>query len=317
MSDVGESDPGRSRSYHRLNDIYNHRCHHQHLLEVEDPSSRTRPQETATCNISFSSTLSKGCYLIVIMASNSELQLETDIQFRDVDYDKDIEKLLPIYIDAFEDQRQYINVSLATGEAHRAALEFIFSVRLFLLARLRDQQTIFLVATQDEAVIGAGAIAPNSSSNTFWDTVSSGMYLLPFKFGYGPFMRAMKLGGSTSGVEVDPLGGKVVMMAVDPKLHGRGVGSGLLKRLLSRWDADKTHGDLLLLTQLESSVKFYRGYGFELTAKVDKEGYSNWSMHRPQPVTPEDVAVVTPTGEVDAAQDKADDGAEDHVQLNP
>ena len=239
------------------------------------------------------------------MASDSEIRLETDIQFRDIDYDKDIEKLLPIYIDAFEDQRQYINVSLATGEAHRSTLEFIFQVRLFLLARLRDQQTIFLVATQGETVIGAGAITPNSSSNTFWDTISSGMYLLPFKFGYGHFMRAMKLGGSTSGVEVDPLGGKVVMMAVDPKFHGRGVGSGLLKRLLTRWDSDKTHGDLLLLTQLESSVKFYRSFGFELTAKVDKEGYSNWSMHRPKPLTAGDVAAVTPNGTED----------EDHVQL--
>ena len=70
------------------------------------------------------------------------------------------------------------------------------------------------------------------------------------------------------------------MMAVDPSLHGQGIGGEILKNLLERWETEMNGGDLILLTQLESSVKFYGHYGFVVSAEVKKDGYSNYSMIR-------------------------------------
>lgn len=202
---------------------------------------------------------------------------KVEIIFRDIDFVKDHDKILELYVKAFEDQQQYINVSLASGQEHRDALYAIFDIRLSLVEKLTQQGAFMQVATKDGTIVGAGGIAPNTCKSTTWDLVVSGVLLLPFKLGYAAFARAMKLGDSTADSKVDPDGGKVMMMAVLPDLHGQGVGRSILKNLLQKWD---DRGDLVLSTQLESCVKFYSNLGFTLTAEVKKNGYSNWSMIR-------------------------------------
>jgi GNAT superfamily N-acetyltransferase len=201
------------------------------------------------------------------------------IEFREIDLVADRNELLELYVIAFEDQKQYINVSLASGQAHRDALRVIFDIRLNMIEGLMAQGAVMLVALIDGKMVGAGGFAPNSCNTTAWDFWTSGVLMLPFRLGYGAFMRALKLGGKLSDTEIDPLGAKIMMMAVLPELHGQGVGGKILQTLIDRWDG----GDLVLLTQLESSVKFYANFGFVLTAEVKKDGYSNWSMLRRKP----------------------------------
>ena len=200
-----------------------------------------------------------------------------EIELREMDLVGDREKLLDLYVKAFEDQRQYINVSLASGQAHRDALRVIFDVRLNMTDKLMSQGAVMLVATIDGNIVGSGGLAPNSCNSSAWDFWTSGVLWLPFQLGYSAFMRILKLGGKTSDTEIDPLGAKIMMMAVLPEFHGQGVGGSILKTLMERWS---DRGDLILLTQLESSVKFYSNFGFVLTAEVKKDGYSNWSMLR-------------------------------------
>jgi GNAT superfamily N-acetyltransferase len=201
------------------------------------------------------------------------------IELREIDLVADRDELLELYSIAFEDQKQYINVSLASGQAHRDALRVIFDIRLNMIEGLIAQGAEMLVASIDGKIVGAGGFAPNSCNTTAWDFWTSGVLWLPFRLGYGAFMRALKLGGKLSDTEIDPLGAKIMMMAVLPELHGQGVGGKILQTLIERWDG----GDLVLLTQLESSVKFYTNFGFVLTAEVKKDGYSNWSMLRRKP----------------------------------
>lgn len=214
------------------------------------------------------------------MASNGEASESHEHSVGNINYANDIKELLPLYINAFEDQKQYANVSMATGEEHRSLLRSMFGVRLSLQEQMHDERTIAIKVTKDGKIIGAGAIIPNSCKASNMDWILAGIYLLPFHIGFFPFLRAMKMGGSTSETEIDPNGGKVVMMAVDPTLHGQGIGSEILKDLLKRWENELNGGDLILLTQLESSVKFYENHGFVVSATVAKEGYSNYSMIR-------------------------------------
>lgn len=200
-----------------------------------------------------------------------------EIEFREIDLVGDRDVLLDLYAKAFENQRQYINVSLSSGQAHRDVLRIIFDIRLNMIESLMQQGAEMLVATIDGKIVGTGGIAPNSCNTSAWDFWTSGVLWLPFQLGYGAFMRVMKLGGKTTDTELDPLGAKIMMMAVLPELHGQGVGSGILKAILKKWN---DRADLVLLTQLESSVKFYNNFGFVLTAEVKKDGYSNWSMLR-------------------------------------
>ena len=214
------------------------------------------------------------------MSTNGATSGNHHYSMRDINYSDDFKGLIPLYVTAFEDQRQYANVSLATGEEHRDLLRSMFSVRLGLLQQMHDERTIAIVVMEDDEIVGAGAITPNSCKVTSWTWMLSGLYLLPFRIGFSAFVRALKLGGSTSETEIDPSGGKVVMMAVVPLLHGQGIGSKILKNLLERWETDLYGGDLVLLTQLESSVKFYEQHGFVVSAEVKKDGYTNYSMIR-------------------------------------
>ena len=214
------------------------------------------------------------------MSSDGATSEEHHHSVRDMNYKDDFQGLVSLYVNAFEDQIQYTNVSLATGDEHRDLLRSMFSVRLSLLEQMHGERSIAITVVKKDEIVGAGIITPNSCKVSPWFWLLSGVYLLPFRIGLFAFVRALKLGGSTSETEIDPSGGKLVMMAVDPSLHGRGLGGEILKNLLERWETDMNGGDLILLTQLESSVKFYGHYGFVVSAEVKKDGYSNYSMIR-------------------------------------
>ena len=204
-----------------------------------------------------------------------------ETSFRKVNFQDDLEELLILFVNAFEHQRQYINVTHLDGENHRAALKWIFERRLLLYERFGDNATL-LLALHDGKIVAAGGIALNTAESTPYDLFAVGFLLMPFSLGFGAVIRAMSMRGSTENTIVDPLGGKVMLMAVEPHLQGQGIGEKLLRNLIEEWDR-RNCGDLLLLTQLESSTKFYAKFGFELTNQVQKDGYSNYSMRRPKP----------------------------------
>ena len=203
---------------------------------------------------------------------------ETNI--RKVNFENDREELVILFVNAFEHQRQYINVTHLDGENHRAALKWIFERRLLLYERFGDNANL-LLAVHDGKIVGAGGIALNAAESTLYDLFAVGFLLMPFSLGFGALMRAMSLRGSTENTIVDPFGGKVMLMAVEPNLQGQGIGEKLLRNLIEDWESENS-GDLLLLTQLESSTRFYAKFGFELTNQVLKDGYSNYSMRRPK-----------------------------------
>ena len=67
----------------------------------------------------------------------------------------------------------------------------------------------------------------------------------------------------------------LAMLAVDPKRHGRGLGSRLLETTLRRVDED--HKPAFLETSRPSNVPLYERFGFEVLAELSREG-ADWTM---------------------------------------
>ena len=211
--------------------------------------------------------------------------MELEIIFREIDYATDLESVITLYVKAFEDQKLFMTLSLARGEKHIEFLRWLFEKRLFLHAR-RKETTRLVVGIQDGRIVAAVGIEENCSKVTSLDLVVAGMLWIPFLFGFGVFTRVLAMSAEDTAAVgktvVDTLGGKVVMMAVEPSLQGKGIGGKLLRHIITQWDAEN-RGELSLLTQLESNTRFYSKFGFELTSETKKEEYTNWTMRRIKP----------------------------------
>jgi ribosomal protein S18 acetylase RimI-like enzyme len=211
------------------------------------------------------------------LESGSSNPEETVIAIRLVNWKNDFESLIPIYANAFKDQVQWFNIFQLTGQAHYDALYWFYTKRLLMLSN--NGKITVLVATQNDKVIGAVGIEPNSCGITINQilVLISIIIGLGFRFGYATILRMTKMTGGVK--DKDRLGGKVVMMAVHPDFQQIGIGSRLLRRCIDDWDAaDGT--SLTLMTQLEGSVHFYSKFGFQIQSKIQKKGYSNWNMVR-------------------------------------
>jgi len=72
-------------------------------------------------------------------------------------------------------------------------------------------------------------------------------------------------------------------VAVDPLLHGQGVGSRLLAAYVGGLDVRAETG--YLETDKPENVRLYRRFGFDVVAQADVLGVPNWFMLR-APSTP-------------------------------
>ena len=135
---------------------------------------------------------------------------------RDVDYSKDVTAIVDMYINAFEGETQFLWALQTTGKAHREALKLLFEGRLIMLEMY--QKNILLVCRQkdNETIIGACAIQPNSCESTLYHQVCAGLLTLVICYGFEALNRLKRLGTSSKEKEVvvDPSGGMLIMMAI-------------------------------------------------------------------------------------------------------
>ena len=211
-------------------------------------------------------------------SSSAAIGPDTTVHFRDADRTKDAEAIVKIYVNAFHEQEQFRWIFQTDGDAHRGALRLLFHGRLQLLRKYEN--THLMIAHEGEEIIGACGIEPNSCVFSLYDRICAGLLIIALFYGYSCITRLIKLGEELAKDEApDPRGGKLIMMAVDTKYQGQGIGSKLVEEILRKWDAE-SGGDLTLTTQLESNVKFYKYYGFETTNETKWDGFTSWSMRR-------------------------------------
>jgi ribosomal protein S18 acetylase RimI-like enzyme len=68
-------------------------------------------------------------------------------------------------------------------------------------------------------------------------------------------------------------------LAVEPHLHGQGIGSLIMQEHCRRLDA--AHAVGYLETDKAENVRFYERFGFEVIGEQPVIGVSNWFMRRP------------------------------------
>ena len=199
------------------------------------------------------------------------------IKIRDADYPSDLTAILDMYTNAFEEERQFIWAFQTTGETHRKALKFLFEGRLFMMKMFT--KNILLVCHDEGMIVGACGIQPNSCASTLYHQIRAGLLLIPIYYGYESLARLQKLGASSKESVIDETGGVLVMMAIEPKYQGQGVGSKLLIDILKKWDSEGG-GNLKLSTQTEDNVRFYTRHGFTVTHSIEFVDFTDWTMIR-------------------------------------
>lgn len=199
------------------------------------------------------------------------------IKIRDADYPSDLTAIIDMYTNAFEEEKQFIWAFQTSGETHRKALKFLFEGRLFMMRMFT--KNILLVCHDEGMIVGACGIQPNSCESTLYHQIRAGLLLIPIYYGYESLTRLQRLGASSKESVIDETGGVLVMMAIQPKYQGQGVGSKLLIDILNKWDSEGG-GNLKLSTQTENNVRFYIRHGFEVTHSIEFIDFTDWTMIR-------------------------------------
>lgn len=113
--------------------------------------------------------------------------------------------------------------------------------------------------------------------------IRAGMLGMPWSMGIGPFltfMRANDAMGTLHAACVPEPHWYLLIVAVDPSLQGRGLGTALLRHGLARADASGT--PCYLETSHPSNLPFYERHGFVVaaTTPLGRGGPPGWAMRR-------------------------------------
>lgn len=168
---------------------------------------------------------------------------------------------------------------------HERAMRWLFERRIALLLRSGAFYRV-AVDVDSGALLGGAAIVLRSRKAGLWDMLQVGLLEWPFRFGLPSLQRAL---AKDAHAPDDPPGaapfeGMVSTVAVAPQAQGRGVGSALMRALLSAWD-ERGGGALALDTQREINTAFYKRLGFTVSRQRSHAGahgvpYEDWAMRR-------------------------------------
>jgi ribosomal protein S18 acetylase RimI-like enzyme len=116
------------------------------------------------------------------------------------------------------------------------------------------------------------------------DMLRAGALSVPFRSGFSPFVRFMGAMNESDKAHAQAIEGHhwyLVGAAVDPELHGRGVGTAVIEHGLARVDGDGSPA--YLETSRERNVPYWQRFGFDVafTDRLGKDSVQYWGMVRP------------------------------------
>lgn len=127
-------------------------------------------------------------------------------------------------------------------------------------------------------------LPPGKTELTPFQILQAGGLKLPFRTGFGPFMRMMRM--LDKGAAVHKKAAPVphwylAMVAVDPSEQGKGLGKALIEHGLARVDADRV--PCYLETSNERNMPLYERSGFKVVESfaLAEAGPLGWGMLRP------------------------------------
>lgn len=115
-----------------------------------------------------------------------------------------------------------------------------------------------------------------------WEYIQNGFLVMPLLMGYKNFQRMIDCEEFTTQMHEELMKSKpheyIWGLAVDPKRRAKGVGAGLLHRVLD--EAGRRGRAVYLETHLERNVGYYENHGFHLlrSAVIPSYGLRVWAM---------------------------------------
>jgi len=195
-----------------------------------------------------------------------------------------IDELAALLALVFADNRLYQGLFQLEGNAQDAALRWLFGKRLELLAIAGGPLAWARDRVTDQIVGMVGALPPDRKPS-IPTMIRAGMGSWACRYGLASFGRALYI----DAVLVAPGPGEweLAMMAVDPRIQGRGIGTRILQTLcatiLERTASGAAH--VRLTTQKEINVAFYGRQGFHLKRKDNVQNaffrlpaFDSWEM---------------------------------------
>lgn len=140
---------------------------------------------------------------------------------------------------------------------------------------------------QVDSIAGTGGVAlwmpPGKTDLSPGQIMKAGGLKLPFRTGFGPFMRLMRMldkGSATHKKAVPVPHWYLAMVAVEPSQQGKGLGKALIEHGLARADADRV--PCYLETSNERNLPLYERSGFKVVESfvLVEGGPSGWGMLR-------------------------------------
>ena len=137
--------------------------------------------------------------------------------------------------------------------------------------------------TQSNGGLAAAIWIPPGHTITLSGMIRDGILGVPGRVGFRPFARflgANSVMGRLHKKFVPEPHWYLLIVAVDPELQGRGVGTALVAEGLAR--ADQSACPCYLETSEERNIAFYERHGFAVVASapLGKGGPTGWAMRR-------------------------------------
>ena len=208
-------------------------------------------------------------------------------------------ELAALLASVFADVPIFVNLFMppaddTSDETYRRALTWLFERRLHLLHNI-DGPLVCARDANGKAVAVVGATTPGRKASVPV-MFMSGMGTWPCRWGLPSFLRGLFLDAALDGPASDQW--ELVMMGVAKEYQGRGVGSALMKLLLSEVVRLSAPGAKIhRTTQLHINVRFYEKLGFHLhhqqTLHSPWFGFrptASWSMQQVLPVDRHDAS---------------------------
>jgi len=154
----------------------------------------------------------------------------------------------------------------------------------FFTAACRTGHLYGTIHTTPGTIEGAAIWLSSGQTGTHVNRiVRSGMVLMPFKMGIGPFRRVMTTLAILEKLHkqnVPPEHWYLMVLGVEPARQGHGIGSALMQPILAKADGD--HVPCYLETQKARNVPLYQRHGFVVLKELDLPdgGPHIWTMRR-------------------------------------
>ena len=157
------------------------------------------------------------------------------------------------------------------------------------VVRIQSSLCEGFAASVDGELVGVGFWQPPAAPEMgVVDMVRHGLVAAPFALGFGATRRAIRIQFAMERRRVEVLAGQEAWclhtFGVDPRMQGRGLGTRVLRAELARLDDEDPGRPVVLETQTEVNVRFYRRLGFDVVDETEMRfgacGFTSWIMLR-------------------------------------